>query len=209
MRKHYENISVSHCQRYLLLQSFSQRTPTHFTATGPQCMAHPSRAPIPPPPHPSTHPGACIRPISSSSPRLARLGKRLKERPCAGSRDHYGAREHNYYYVTKLRKAWSSGEEKADSAEPIISGRAMPLYYCLVARGKIVLCDHAEVSGNFEALSQSILQTKREDGSKIRYSLLPPHTFLTPPFSHLSLTLLPSHLPLTLSPPHTSSHTWL
>ena len=44
----------------------------------------------------------------------------------------------------------------------------MPLLYALVARGKIVLCDHAEVSGNFEALSQNILQTKREDGSKIR-----------------------------------------
>lgn len=45
----------------------------------------------------------------------------------------------------------------------------MPLYYALVARGKIVLCDHAEVSGNFEALCQSMLQTKREDGSKISY----------------------------------------
>ena len=46
----------------------------------------------------------------------------------------------------------------------------MPLYYGLVARGKIVLCDHAEVSGNFEALCQGILQTKREHGSKIRYT---------------------------------------
>ncbi|CAI8034134.1 Vesicle-associated membrane protein 7 [Geodia barretti] len=45
----------------------------------------------------------------------------------------------------------------------------MPLFFGLVARGKVVLCDHAEVSGNFEALSQNILQTKREDGSKISY----------------------------------------
>ena len=44
----------------------------------------------------------------------------------------------------------------------------MPLYYSVVARGKIILCDHAEVSGNFEAMSQGILQTKRESGSRIR-----------------------------------------
>lgn len=46
----------------------------------------------------------------------------------------------------------------------------MPIYYSLVARGKIVLCDHAEVSGNFESLCQSILQTKRQDGSRISYN---------------------------------------
>lgn len=46
----------------------------------------------------------------------------------------------------------------------------MPIFYSLLARGKIVLCDHAEVSGNFESLCQSILQTKRQEGSRISYS---------------------------------------
>ena len=46
----------------------------------------------------------------------------------------------------------------------------MPIFYSAVARGKIVLCDHAEVSGNFESLCQSLLQTKTEEGSRLSYN---------------------------------------
>lgn len=34
----------------------------------------------------------------------------------------------------------------------------MPLYYSLVARRKLVLCDHAAVAGSFESLTQSVLE---------------------------------------------------
>ena len=46
----------------------------------------------------------------------------------------------------------------------------MPIFYSAIARGKIVLCDHAEVSGNFESLCQTLLQTKREEGARVSYN---------------------------------------
>lgn len=45
----------------------------------------------------------------------------------------------------------------------------MPIYYALVARRKLVLCDHADVTGNFESVSQSILEQLTASDTQISY----------------------------------------
>ena len=46
---------------------------------------------------------------------------------------------------------------------------AMPIYYALLARRRVVLCDYADVSGNFESLSQAVLERLPATDTKISY----------------------------------------
>lgn len=46
---------------------------------------------------------------------------------------------------------------------------AMPIYYALLARRRVVLCDYADVSGNFESLSQAVLERLPTTDTKISY----------------------------------------
>ena len=45
----------------------------------------------------------------------------------------------------------------------------MPIYYALLARRSVVLCDHADVSGNFESLAQAVLERLPTADTKISY----------------------------------------
>ena len=98
MRKHYENFRVfrtakdiSSCSRFLsALPHTSQPLALNAWRT------HPA-------PSPPQHSPGRVHTTHFFLLSAASSAKRLKERPCAGSRDHYGAREHNYYYVMSLR----------------------------------------------------------------------------------------------------------
>ena len=92
-------------------------------------------------------------------------------------------------WPTKQKQSKKNPPKAAFSTERELCSAAMPLYYAVVARGKIVLCDHAEASGNFETMCQGILQTKREDGSKIRFIIITLTPSLNSPSSIIVYTL--------------------